>query len=475
MYKKMSKIVGTMGPSISNEEFISKAIDNGLNILRVNFSHAKYDEVKNWIKMLDNINKKNNSYVAWMADTKGPEIRIDLLENDSVFLEKNSILRIRNDHLIGNEKSFSISYENLYQSVKKNTKILLDDALIELKVIDIENEDIIVEVINSGELKSKKGVNVPNVALDMPFISEKDYQDIKFACENNASYIAASFTRRVEDINQIRKLCKNFNREDVQIIAKIENHEGVENSLEIIKASDGIMVARGDLGSELPMEEVPIIQLELAKLCNINGKPIIIATHMLDSMERNPRPTRAEVGDVALAISQGADAIMLSGETAKGEYPIEAISTMAKIASRIETTIDHNKILKRFIDNIDISQYDGIGLSVVELASKINAKAIFCFTESGQTAKKISKYRPTCPIYALSQNDKTLYSLALNWGVLYCEKVAFSDLESKYKIANEKALQIGIKKYDLVIVTGGHPNTGSLTNFLKVLEVGNEV
>lgn len=475
MHNKMSKIVATMGPAISNQEILEKLIDNGLNILRVNFSHATFDEVSNWIGMLENINKKNISYVAWMADTKGPEIRVDLLKDNNIFLNKDDIVTIRNDHLIGDEKSFSISYENLYNCVDIGTRILLDDALIELVVIEIKNQDIIVRVLNSGILKSKKGVNVPNIVLDMPFISEKDYADIKFACENNASYIAASFTRRVDDVNQIRQLCQKFNREDMQIIAKIENQEGVENSLEIINASDGIMVARGDLGTELPMEEVPIIQLELSKLCNLYGKPIIIATHMLDSMERNPRPTRAEVGDVAHAITQGADAIMLSGETAKGEYPIEAIITMSKIASRIETTIDYSKILKRFIDNFSHTQYDGIGLSVVELASKINAKAIFCFTESGETAKKISKYRPECPIYALSQSERTLYSLALNWGIIYFEKVDFSDLESKYKIANQRALNLGIQKNDLVIITGGHPNNTSITNFLKVLEVGNEV
>lgn len=471
MQNKKTKIVATMGPAISSKDILEQLISNGLNILRVNFSHAIYEDVTAWLYMLDDINQENQSYISWMADTKGPEIRVDQLENDVAFLEKDRIVTITNNHLIGNENSFSISYEDLYKCLNINDHILLDDGLIELKVIDIKKTSIITKVLNSGSLKSKKGVNVPNVKLDMPYINEKDYLDIKFACENNASYIAASFVRRIEDIFELRKLCKEFNREDLQIIAKIENQEGVDNSLEIIKVSDGIMVARGDLGTELPIEEVPIIQLELCKQCNLLGKPVIIATHMLDSMERNPRPTRAEAGDVARAVSDGADAIMLSGETAKGEYPIEAISVMAKIAARIETTIDHPKILKQFINDSSLNPYDGIGLSAVELAAQIGAKGIFCFTNSGETAKKISKYRPTCPIYALSENENSLKSLALYWGVNNFKKVEYANLDIKYEIVNQLAVQYGINKGDYVIVTGGHPDDLTITNFLKILEI----
>ena len=472
--QKKTKIVATMGPAIDSKEKLRELINNGLNVMRINFSHATYSDTKKRIKILSELNKELDTYVAWMCDTKGPEIRLHMIKDDQVYLEKNKFINIHMQEVLGTATDISVTYKDLVNCVSKGSKILIDDGKIELEVVDIANDLIVTKILNSGYISSKKGVNVPNTILKMEYLSSKDIADIAFACENNASYIAASFVRRKEDVESVRKQCSKNNRQDMQIIAKIENQEGVDNIDEILAEADGIMVARGDLGTEVPMEEVPLIQISLCEKCNDLGKPIIIATHMLDSMERNPRPTRAEVGDVARAVTDGADAVMLSGETAKGDYPVLALESMAKIVTRAETTIDHSKIIKKFIDDISLNPYDGIGISAVELAAKIGAKAIFCFTESGATARQISKYRPTCPIYALSQHENTLFSLALYWGVIGRIKGVYTSIESKYDIVNLEAKRIGLANKDYVLITGGHPDGTPITNFLKILEVNFE-
>ncbi|MDL2211390.1 pyruvate kinase [Erysipelotrichaceae bacterium OttesenSCG-928-M19] len=465
---KKTKIVATMGPAIESKEILREAILNGLNVLRINFSHAQHAEVLKNIAYLNELNKELATYTAWLCDTKGPEIRVNKLRDTRVYLEKDNYLDIYMHEIIGDAKAISMSYSRLNECVTKGSKILIDDGLIELEVINVYDDRIQTKIMNSGYLLENKGINVPNAILRMDFLSQKDINDIKFACQNGASYIAASFTRRKEDIAQIRKLCLQNNRNDMQIIAKIENQEGIDNLDSILAEADGIMIARGDLGTEIPMEDVPLVQMKICEKCNNIGKPVIVATHMLDSMEKHPRPTRAEVGDVARAVIDGVDAVMLSGETAKGEYPIQALTFMSKIVSRSEETIDHNKILKKFIDGVSNNPYDGIGISAVELAAKIDAKAIFCFTESGATAHQISKYRPTCPIYALSQYDSALYSLALYWGVIGIKKGVYQSIESKYEIVNMEAKNIGLNKGDFVIVTGGHPDGTPITNFLKI-------
>ncbi|MDF9867251.1 pyruvate kinase [Bacilli bacterium PM5-3] len=469
--QKNTKVVATMGPATKSKTVLKSLILNGLNVMRINFSHANYDDTLERIAILNEINKELNTYVAWLCDTKGPEIRLHEIKNNKAYLEKGKTLSIYMHEILGDENKISLTYSDLYDCVKKGNKILIDDGLIELEVLNTSKEKIDTKILNSGYISSKKGVNVPNVILKMEYLSTKDIADIKFACENKASYIAASFVRRKEDIIALRKLCFENKRSDMQIIAKIENQEGINNIDEILEHADGIMVARGDLGTEIPMEEVPIVQLELCEKCNKLGKPVIVATHMLDSMERNPRPTRAEVGDVARAVTDGVDAVMLSGETAKGEYPIEALKAMSKIAARAETTIDHTKIITKFISDISKNPYDGIGLSAVELAAKIDAKAIFCFTKSGATARQISKYRPNCPIYALSENDDTLYSLSLNWGVIGCKKGTYTSIQDKYEIVNYQAKELDLKNGDYVIITGGHPDGTPLTNFLKIQEI----
>ncbi|MDR1781800.1 MAG: pyruvate kinase [Bacilli bacterium] len=467
-----SKIVATFGPAIKGKSGIKKLIENGMNVMRINFSHADYEDIKKRIKYLAELNEEMNLYIPWLCDTKGPEIRVNKIKNDLVHLEKNSFIDIVYDEVVGDENKFSTTYQDIYKYVKKGNTILINDGLLVLQVESIKDKDIHCKVIFEGDLITNKGCNVPNVDLKMPYLSQKDIFDIEFACSYQANFIASSFTRNKEDILLVRELCEKNNRSDMKVIAKIENQQGIDNLDDILEVADGIMVARGDLGSEIAMEEVPLAQYQMCKKANKIGKPVIVATHMLDSMERNPRPTRAEAGDVSRAIIDGADAVMLSGETARGLYPYLAVEDMAKIAAKSETVINHDDLLKKYLSDIDNNPYDGIGLSAVEMANKINAKGIFCFTTTGETAYKISKYRPICPIYALSYEDETLYSLALCWGVKGVKKGIYTELEHKQEIVNELALQQGLQLGDYVIITGGYPNKTRYTNFLIIHQIG---
>ncbi|MDR3215194.1 MAG: pyruvate kinase [Bacilli bacterium] len=466
-----SKIIATIGPSIRNKEDIKNLIMNGMNVMRINFSHIDYEDAQKRIRCLGELNKEFNTFVPWLCDTKGPEIRVNKIENDAIVLDKNDIIKIVSNEVIGNKERFSTTYHDLYQYVKKDDCILINDGLVVLQVQEIIDTQIICLVVFCGEINTNKGVNVPHADLKMTYLSTKDIYDINFACEHHASYIAASFVRNQEDVKLVRDLCTQNDRKDMKIIAKIENQQGIDNIDEILACADGIMVARGDLGSEINMEDVPLAQYELCKKANNVGKPVIVATHMLDSMERNPRPTRAEAGDVSRAIIDGADAVMLSGETARGSYPILAVEAMAKIATKSESVIDHDKILRNHLSDIDYNPYDGIGLSAVELANKIDAKGIFCFTTTGETALKISKYRPQCPIYALSYGESTLYSLALYWGVKGIKKGIYTELDEKQDIVNIEAKRLGLKVNDYVIITGGYPDKARYTNFLIIHQI----
>lgn len=468
---KLTKIVGTTGPASSSKEVLTELVKSGLNVMRVNFSHASHEDALLRINMLNEINEELKTNVAWLCDTKGPEIRLHDIDGGKILLEKGNKINVHMNEVLGNVNDISQTYSQLNKCVEVGGKILIDDGLVELEIISIKSDLIECLILNSGHISNKKGVNVPNAILQMDYLSPKDIGDVEFACTNGASYIAASFVRRKEDVISLKEITKRMNRPDIQIISKIENQEGVDNIDEIIIESHGIMVARGDLGTEIPMEEVPIVQKSLVEKCNSFGKPVIVATQMLESMQKNPRPTRAEVGDVARAVLDGADAVMLSGESANGEYPIESVTTMATIVKRTEQTIDHNVIISRFVGDVNINPYDGVGLSAVELARTINAKAIFCFSEAGNTPRKISKYRPICPIIALSRHEQVIKNLALNWGVHAKLKSGYTTLEDKYDIVKKEAIEMGFTKGDYVIITGGHPDGVPYTNFLKILEI----
>ena len=411
---KKTKIVCTLGPASENEETLRELIKNGLNVCRLNFSHGSHEEHKGRMDLVKKLREELNMPTAILLDTKGPEIRTGKFDVPEVFLEEGQTFTITMKDVIGDKERCTVSYKGLANDVKPGDTILIDDGLVGLTVKEVNNDDIVCEVQNSGIVKNHKGVNVPGVKVNLPAITEKDRSDIEFGIEQGIDFIAASFVRKVSDVLAIREILEENNAEHIKIISKIENQEGVENLDEIIEVSDGIMVARGDLGVEIPTEEIPVVQKLMIRKCNELGKPVITATQMLDSMIRNPRPTRAEVTDVANAIYDGTDAIMLSGETAAGKYPVEAVKTMATIAKRAEETMRNRR------DKINKSKNvtDAISYATCTTAMDLEAKAILSSTASGHTARMVSKFRPDCPIVATTSNESVRRQLALTWGVL---------------------------------------------------------
>ena len=467
---KKTKIIGTIGPVSENENVLKELIKNGLNCIRINMSHAYYDECINRINIVRKLNKELNSHVGILIDTKGPEIRTGDFENGMVTLEKDKIVYVTNKEIIGNEEKFTIRYPNLLKDVKKGGTILLNNGLVKLTVLDIVTDEIKCLVENTGNIKNKRSVNIPGVKLSIPFLSIKDKEDINFAIENDADFIALSFVSGKEDIEEVREILENNENKHIQLIAKIENQMAVDNIEDILKVSDGIMVARGDLGVEVPMEQLPSIQKKLVKLSNKYGKICIVATEMLASMEFSPRPTRAEVSDVANAILDGTDAIMLSGETASGNFPVETVSIMSKIACETEASFN--------IDNINLKNENNsitkvIANSVVDAADKLQSKNIVAATTSGYTARQVSKYRPNCIIIATSQNAKTVRSLVLNYGIYPVLVPNFTNTDDIVQNAIEVSKEINnLKKDDTIIITGGFPNNNvKHTNFMKIEKI----
>ena len=430
----------------------------GMNVARFNFSHADHEEHGRRFERLKRIRKEYNLPIAALLDTKGPEIRLGKFENDKIELKKDQKFTLTTRDIAGNESIVSITYKGLPGDIKIGSSILIDDGLVEMTVIDKTDTDINCVVNNSGVISNHKGVNVPGTHLTMPFISDKDREDIIFAIEKGYDFIAASFTRSADDIMEIRKLFKQYNCNSINIIAKIENMQGVNNIDEIIAVSDGIMIARGDMGVEIPNEEVPVIQKMIIKKVYDAGKQVITATQMLDSMIKNPRPTRAETTDVANAIYDGTSAIMLSGETAAGLYPVEALEMMDRIARRTEEDIDYKtRLKKRDIPcNPDIT--NAISHACVTMAHDLNAAAIITVTKSGQTARMISKYRPNCPIYGCSTYEHICRQLNLSWGVtpLSIEEKEITD--ELFQHAVETVENTGcISPGDLTVITAGVP------------------
>lgn len=473
---KKTKIVCTIGPASEDLDMLTKLMEAGMNVARLNFSHGDHKEHEQRIKNIREAAKKTGKTVGILLDTKGPEIRTHNMEDGSIELQEGKTTIISMKEVVGTPEKFSITYPGLINDITEQSKILLDDGLIELEVfkIDKENEEIHVKILNSGTLKNKKGVNVPGVSVNLPGITEKDASDIIFGIRQGVDFIAASFVRRSSDVLEIRKLLEEHQNEDVHIIPKIENQEGVDNIDDILKVSDGIMVARGDLGVEIPAEEVPLVQKYLIKKCNDIGKPVITATQMLDSMQRNPRPTRAEASDVANAIFDGTDAIMLSGETAAGLYPEEAVQTMQSIALRAEQALNYRDNLSIRRKNVEYGITDSICQSVAHTALNLNVSAIVTPTESGHTARMISKYRPKAHIVAVTFDKKVSRRLSLVWGVYpqIARKVTSTD--EMLELAVQESLQSGyVKRGDVIVITAGVPvGESGTTNLMKVHVVG---
>ncbi|WP_370295187.1 pyruvate kinase [Rossellomorea marisflavi] len=476
---RKTKIVCTIGPASESVEKLSQLIDAGMNVTRLNFSHGDFEEHGQRIINIREAAAKAGKNIGILLDTKGPEIRTHTMENGGIELEKGKNIIVSMQEVVGTVDKFSVSYEGLIDDVHEGSKILLDDGLIGLEVtkIDKANGEIHTVINNSGALKNKKGVNVPGVSVNLPGITEKDANDIVFGIEQGIDFIAASFVRRASDVLEIRQLLEEHNASHIHIIPKIENQEGVDNIDEILEVSDGLMVARGDLGVEIPAEEVPLVQKMLIKKCNAQGKPVITATQMLDSMQRNPRPTRAEASDVANAIFDGTDAIMLSGETAAGSYPVEAVQTMHNIASRAEQALDSSAILSARIKDCEHNMTDAIGQSVAHTAINLDVNAIVAPTESGHTARMISKYRPKAPIVAVTSDDSVTRRLALVWGVFPTMGQKASTTDEMLQMAVDESMNSGMTKHgDLIVITAGVPiGESGTTNLMKIHVVGDIV
>ncbi|PTJ60247.1 pyruvate kinase [Mammaliicoccus sciuri] len=476
---RKTKIVCTIGPASESEEMLEKLMLAGMNVARLNFSHGSHEEHKGRIDTIRKVSSKLNKNIGILLDTKGPEIRTHNMKDGLIELTKGSEVTVKTTEVEGTKEAFSVTYEKLAEDVEVGSTILLDDGLIELTVksVDIAKGEVHCDVQNTGELKNKKGVNLPGVKVNLPGITDKDASDIRFGIEEGVDFIAASFVRRPSDVLDIRAILEEKENNVIKIIPKIENEEGIENIDEILQVSDGLMVARGDMGVEILPEAVPMVQKQLIQKCNKLGKPVITATQMLDSMQRNPRCTRAEASDVANAIYDGTDAVMLSGETAAGLYPEEAVRTMQNIAVAAEDAQDYKKLLSDRSKMIDTNLVNAIGVSVAHTALNLNVESIVAATESGATAQTISKYRPHSHIIAVTPNETTARHMTLVWGVLPVVKKGKQTTDELLNNAVSTAVNTGlVDNGDLIIITAGVPTgeTGT-TNLMKIHLVGDEL
>lgn len=476
---RKTKIVSTIGPASESTEILTKLIESGTNVARLNFSHGDFNEHGERIKSINQAAKKTGKTVAILLDTKGPEIRTGTFKDGMAHIEEGQSIDISMDMLEGTKDLFSVTYPGLINDVVNGNKILLDDGLIELEVVAIHKEKQVIQTkaLNSGTISNNKGVNVPNVKVNLPGMTKKDAQDIEFGIEQGVDFIAASFIRRQSDVLEIKELLEKHHATHIQIIAKIENQEGVDNIDDILEVCDGVMVARGDLGVEIPAEDVPLVQKQLIRKCNLAGKPVITATQMLDSMQRNPRPTRAEASDVANAIFDGTDAIMLSGETAAGDYPVEAVQTMSTIALKTETNLDEDMMVRHNSQMSQTSITDGISHSVKQTAMTLSASAIITPTESGYTARMISKYRPKVPIIAVTFSDIISRQLSLVWGVHPVISRQAHSIDELFDISIDQALRTDlVDRGSKVVITAGVPiGESGTTNLMKIHVIGDVI
>ena len=468
---KKTKIVSTLGPASTDVDTIVKLINAGANIFRFNFSHGDHPEHLGRMNNVKKAQEITGKHVGLMLDTKGAEIRTTVEKDGKIEFNAGDKVRISMDASIeGTHEKIAVTYPGLYDDVHVGGHVLFDDGLIDMIIDekDEANHELVCTVQNHGLLGSRKGVNAPGVSINLPGITEKDSSDIRFGLEQGINYIAASFVRKPEDIEDIRALLKEKNMEDVQIFPKIESQEGIDNFEAIMEVADGLMVPRGDMGVEIPAENVPLVQKKMIRRCNEMGKPVITATQMLDSMEENPRPTRAEVSDVANAVFDGTDATMLSGESANGDWPVEAVSTMARIDVKAENNLDLFGTETFNFDKSDVTET--IGSAVAQAAKDLDIKVIVAATSSGYTARMISKYRPNADILALTFDERTERGLMVNWGVQPYVVDKPADTDEMFALAAKKAVELGFAKSgDKIIVVAGVPmGTPGATNLMRV-------
>lgn len=467
---RKTKIVCTLGPATDHEDVLRQMMIEGMNVARCNFSHGTYEDHKKRMDMVKKLRKEVGRPVAILLDTKGPEVRVRNFKEGKVTLEEGQLFTLTSEDVEGTKDIVSVTYNRLYEDLEVGMRVLIDDGLIEMKVEKVDKSNIVCRVINGGVVSDHKGVNVPDVDLSMPYISDKDREDILFGIEQDVDFIAASFVQKKEDIIQLRKLLQKNGGESIRIISKIENAQGVANIDDIIEVSDGIMVARGDMGVEIPYEEVPVIQKKIIKKVYRTGKQVITATQMLESMIKNPRPTRAETTDIANAVYDGTSAIMLSGETAAGAYPVEAVKTMVRIAERTEKDVDYRK---RFFQNERSTEpdiTDAICHASCTTALDLNAKAIVTVTKSGRSARMIARYRPMSDVISCATTEKVCRQLSLTWGVtpllIKEEKEVFNLFDKAIQAAEKMKL---LEKGDLTVITSGVPiGVSGTTNMMKV-------
>lgn len=471
---RRTKIVCTLGPATNDVEIMKKLIENGLDAARINFSHGTYESHAETIAKLKQAREELNAPIPLILDTKGPEIRIKTFKEGKVRLEEDAQFTLTTREVEGDETIVSVTYADLPKDLQKGSRVLIDDGLIELRVDSIEDTDVHCTVINGGNVSSRKGVNLPGVKVNLPSLMEKDISDLKFGVENGFDIVAASFIRSAADVVNIRRVLEENGGENIHIISKIENQEGVENIDSILEVSDGIMVARGDLGVEIPPEEVPLVQKRLIAKANMRGKPVITATQMLESMVHSPRPTRAEANDVANAIFDGSDAIMLSGETAAGAYPLEAVETMARIAKKTESSIDYGSKMVGITEPARVNITNAISRAACNAAAELNTAAISTITRSGFTARMISKHRPVCPLLASTSDERVWRQMNLIWGckpLLYHGELPKGGVfDTALKIAVSSGM---LKNGDTVVSALGMPlGFSGATNTLRVDIVG---
>ena len=470
---RKTKIVCTLGPKSNSKEKIYELVKAGMDVARLNFSHGEYKEYQEIMENIREIEDETGKTIGIMLDTKGPEIRTGKVKNDEVVLKSGDEIILTTTEIQGNSSRVSVSYDKLPQDIEPGSQILVDDGLIELKVLDIENNEIKCKIINGGKLGSKKGINIPEVSLTLPALTEVDKKDIRFGIEMDINFIAASFMRKAKDVVEIRELLKKENAENIYIISKIENQKGVDNIDEILDVSDGIMIARGDLGVEIPPEQVPVIQKKLIRKCNQTAKPVITATQMLNSMINNPRPTRAEASDVANAIFDGTDAIMLSAETAIGNYAVDSVRTMDTIAREIETSESYQGICTVNKNPASTTVTEAISFASCKTAMDLGAQCIITSTNSGLTARMVSKNRPLPPIIAVTPNKFVKHFLTLAWGVYPLQvvesKTTDEMIDNAIAVVKEHDL---VEEGDLVTITAGVPvGVSGTTNLIEVIDV----